>query len=940
MTERLEPRRLLTFAVDSAVFDVSGAEHAFEIELSADLDQTTLDDGDVMVENLSTRLYADETLTGMHGWGLTYDNATKTIRIDPGEANAWADGYLPDGNYEVTLWADGLSDTTGNTLTKPDGTPLHNGVDPQGAPAYRANATTHADFFFLNGDFNRDRVVDLADFGIHRAHFLTGTTFAQSDANGDGMVDLADFGIMRDAFGTNLDLPPTAAGEVVADQATSSTVEVSWQVPADPASYDGFRIYRAEGTPDGFQLIAEVFPTAGDINDGITGWQDTGLVDGTRYHYDVRAFTHAAGDSPRTDDAAAWTTLLPPEDVVATFLSEGDVLVSWDLGGYTQSDFFVEYSTDGGANWSPAGTVDGWQSYLVIDDSSGVPGTKAQRADYQYRVRGQLFDAAGVLVLETSPSLGVEPELESPTALSATSPEPGLLELAWSNDAYVQTLHRVEVSSDGGAPWLAVADRWGEQVASGFDDEFVIAGTPDGFGGVVELADNAVYDLRVRSELALIGYGGFVFDVVETSEWVELGAGVGGSYVPVLAPSGVNAIAESATSIRVEWSDESSGESGYAVERRPENDVNGWVAVGTVGPDAQSFVDTSITSVDDVFVYRVRATATPPFAADGSFDSLPVDDRNSVSTSETEGEHIGYGSWSGFVGDESSVEVKVLEMNSPHGYIVVRGMMDTLTFPYEELSSTASAQERQELESYAEGLVGLQSWSKMTLNGNEAFTTTTTVESILTEAMSDGTYRVSLTLVDSIESDVAYSVVSGDTYSFSVPSQDASATAIAASGGSLLAAVKDDPEFRFASSSFAILTDVYPVDATVNLSINGFDELAEERWGGLIPLNWDNDNGSDVTENWSSKKDFEVSSGEAYTKINPNDPDEKPELREDDLRPLGVSVGGLPGKDENADFIDNVQVTIGGGGKIRAYFDQHKTKPFGGGKFSTEEHGS
>lgn len=52
------------------------------------------------------------------------------------------------------------------------------------------------------GDANRDGSVDLADFGVLKANFGSGTTREQGDFNRDGKIDLADFGILKSRFGS------------------------------------------------------------------------------------------------------------------------------------------------------------------------------------------------------------------------------------------------------------------------------------------------------------------------------------------------------------------------------------------------------------------------------------------------------------------------------------------------------------------------------------------------------------------------------------------------------------------------------------------------------------------------------------------------------------------------------------------------------------------
>jgi hypothetical protein len=68
-----------------------------------------------------------------------------------------------------------------------------------------ADAT--GDFFFLRGDANRDRRVNLQDFNILAANFgQSPRTFGQGDFTYDGTVNLQDFNALATRFGT--ELPP------------------------------------------------------------------------------------------------------------------------------------------------------------------------------------------------------------------------------------------------------------------------------------------------------------------------------------------------------------------------------------------------------------------------------------------------------------------------------------------------------------------------------------------------------------------------------------------------------------------------------------------------------------------------------------------------------------------------------------------------------------
>jgi hypothetical protein len=92
-------------------------------------------------------------------------------------------GALPDGDYRATLNSGSLQDAAGNVL----------------------GADSSFEFFFLNGDANRDRLVNLRDFNILAGNFgRPGAKFSLADFNYDGSVTLQDFNILAGRFGAIL----------------------------------------------------------------------------------------------------------------------------------------------------------------------------------------------------------------------------------------------------------------------------------------------------------------------------------------------------------------------------------------------------------------------------------------------------------------------------------------------------------------------------------------------------------------------------------------------------------------------------------------------------------------------------------------------------------------------------------------------------------------
>ena len=521
--EPLEPRLLLTFVASAAV-DTINANQGFDFVLNQPV--TGVDEGDAIVENLSGGWVADRDAPG---WGVIYDGSNGHLRVDINEAGASAPTYLPDGNYEVLLNGSDIFDAQGRPL----------GDD------YVSGVSDATNLFFLNGDFNRDRVVDDLDRTILQASYgSTSSTFATGDATGDSRTNLNDFVELRNRYGISLPLPPSGPNNLSAWASSSDQVNLNWTVPT--WDYDGFRVWRGTDAFDQ-EMVAELRPGDYGIGGTFANWADTGLQDGTKYWYRVRSFTDADGSSQTTNKVSAVTVLPAPENLAPTFLDDGSVLLSWGIAGTSQTHFAVQYSPDGGATWLAAGDVGGSQPYFVATD---LPGTLADAADYQYRVRAEMRDDGGAIYHMSAWSLPVEPDLAAPSGLAAVPADPGELELNWNFDNGDQNRQRVEYSVDGGVTWVAPDGG----ILGGYDDSYVLSDVPDG----------SSYSFRVRNEFFIENDQG-TGTLVQTSPWSATSAA---AYLPLLAPSGVNATAVTPSEIRIDWTDNSAAEVGYRIERR------------------------------------------------------------------------------------------------------------------------------------------------------------------------------------------------------------------------------------------------------------------------------------------------------------------------------------------------------------------------------------
>ncbi|MEM1011590.1 MAG: fibro-slime domain-containing protein [Planctomycetota bacterium] len=273
----------------SAALDTSGSEHTVQVTFADDIRTTDAEVTGVMIENLTLggQLLArpgDPVLVG------------PVLSVAPAQEHEWTVGnagsYLPDGNYEVSLFGrlGGHNDNV-----------------------YRTRDASGELLFFYNGDFDNDRVVEQDDLNIVIASINTPpaqATYATGDVNGDGVVDVLDHELVQSRLNTSLAAPPSGPGDLTLGSQTRESVTLNWGVPA---TYDGFEVWRRgeQGAWQQTTLDNRLSDTSfhHGYEDGIATWVDTALLPGTRYEYFVRPFTDAAGSGEASNVNAAWTSL-------------------------------------------------------------------------------------------------------------------------------------------------------------------------------------------------------------------------------------------------------------------------------------------------------------------------------------------------------------------------------------------------------------------------------------------------------------------------------------------------------------------------------------------------------------------------------------------------------------------------------------------------------
>jgi hypothetical protein len=169
----------------------------------------------------------------------------------------------------------------------------------------------------------------------------------------------------------------------------------------------------------------------------------------------------------------------------------------------------------------------------------------------------------------------------APTNLAASAVSSTAINLTWRDNSTNEQGFRIQRNT-GGTTWAHVG-----------------TGSPNLTSYLhSELTPGTTYTYRVLA----FGAGGTLSDVSNTAS----AATPGGSAGPA-APTGLTATANSQSKITLGWTDRSSNERGFRIERRTGSDA--WTQVGMVGANISSFANTGLVA-GTAYIYRVLAFNT------------------------------------------------------------------------------------------------------------------------------------------------------------------------------------------------------------------------------------------------------------------------------------------------------------------------------------------
>jgi hypothetical protein len=265
---------------------------------------------------------------------------------------------------------------------------------------------------------------------------------------------------------------------------------------------------------------------------------------------------------------------IAPTNLAATPVTPFDIDLSWTDNSADETGFQIERRTVNNGTWALVTTTQPDVTYRR--DGSLWSGT-----GYVYRVRAVNASGDSAYASEvtaTTPTVG-DFLPAAPSNLNAVAASTTEIDVSWLDNSSSETGFQVERRTVVNGTWALVITV--QEGATSYHDS--------------SLAPSTGYIYRVRA-VNSVGGSAFTAEVTATTQSMVL--------IPA-APSGLTAAAVSPFDIDLSWTDNSSDEEGFQVERRTVNNGT-WALVATTQVGVTSLRNGGLWSATG-YVYRVRA---------------------------------------------------------------------------------------------------------------------------------------------------------------------------------------------------------------------------------------------------------------------------------------------------------------------------------------------
>ena len=352
--------------------------------------------------------------------------------------------------------------------------------------------------------------------------------------------------------------PPAAPSSLTVTAVSLSQINLTWT--DNSGNESGFRVERKIGATGVYTVITATSANA-------ISYLDKGLSTSSPYFYRVRAF-NAGGNSGYSNEVKGVTLPRGPGGLVATTVSHAKLNLAWTDSSDNETGFKIERKITGGVYAEIATTTINVKTFT---DSAGLSGNTT----FFYRVRaintGGFSNYSNEASAKTLPNPPAAPDSLRATAASNTK-----IDLVWADRSFNEAGFKIERKIGAAGGYVQIAS---------------VAANVKNFSDN-GLAVNTTYFYRLRA-----------FNAGGHSNY----SGEASTVTLPIAPGSLSAEPVTNHKIALTWTDSSSNETGFKIERKITNDV--YVEVATVGANVSAYADSNLAANTEYF-YRLRAFNT------------------------------------------------------------------------------------------------------------------------------------------------------------------------------------------------------------------------------------------------------------------------------------------------------------------------------------------
>ncbi len=376
---------------------------------------------------------------------------------------------------------------------------------------------------------------------------------------------------------TTFAAPPSG---LTAAAANTTQINLAWT--DNTGSETGFKIERCTGS--GCSNFVEI--TAVGAN--VIAYSDTTACNSTNYSYRVMAYKTAAWDSGYSNTSSTSTSVPGAPVLTATRSSEVQINLSWTDNTSDETGFKVDRCTGSGCtNFVEIAAL---AANTITYNNTGL----SPATTYTYQVRA--YKTATCLWEAASNTPSATTSISAPSGLTVSAANTTQNNLSWTDNTASETGFKIERCEGAGC--------------SSFAEIAVVA------ANVVAYQDTTVcnsisYSYQVRA------YKSALWD----SGYSNTGSATTGG---TPAPGSLSATAITDTRTDLAWTDNTSDETGFRIERCAGSGCSNYAEITTVAANATGYSDTGLTA-GSTYCYRIRAYKTATCGWDTAYSNQSCD---------------------------------------------------------------------------------------------------------------------------------------------------------------------------------------------------------------------------------------------------------------------------------------------------------------------------